>query len=67
MLPAVIPVERRKEYISDLNTENLAALTAFAEELQQLEAKRYQAMPPGGGQISRHLLIRFLLVKKYPY
>ena len=44
MLPAVIPVERRKEYISDLNTENLAALTAFAEELQQLEAKRYQAI-----------------------
>ena len=45
MLPAVIPVERRKEYISDLNTENLAALTAFAEELQQLEAKRYQGRP----------------------
>lgn len=44
MLPAVIPVERRKEYINDLNTENLAALTAFAEELQRQEAKRYQAI-----------------------
>ncbi len=44
MLPAVIPVERRKEYISDLNTGNLAALTAFAEELQRQEAKRYQAL-----------------------
>lgn len=44
MLPAVIPVERRKEYINDLNTENLAALTAFAEELQRQEAERYQAI-----------------------
>lgn len=44
MLPAVIPVERRKEYINDLNTENLAALTAFAEELQRQEAERYQAL-----------------------
>jgi len=44
MPPAVIPVERRKEYINDLNTENLAALTAFAEELQRQEAKRYQAI-----------------------
>ena len=44
MLPAVIPVERRKEYINDLNTENLAALTTFAEELQRQEAKRYQAL-----------------------
>ena len=44
MLPAVIPVERRKEYINALNTENLSALTAFAEELQRQEAERYQAL-----------------------
>lgn len=44
MLPAVVPVEHRREYINYLNTENLAALTAFAEQLQKQEKLRYQAL-----------------------
>ena len=42
MTPIVIPVDRRKEYINYLNTENLQGFTAFAEELQAQEHKRIE-------------------------
>jgi len=41
MLPIVIPVTRRKEYINLLNTENLPAFVTFAESLQEEEQQRY--------------------------
>ena len=40
--PIVIPVERRKEYINYLNTEDLHGFAAFAEELQAEERKRIE-------------------------
>ena len=42
LTPIVIPVDRRKEYINDLNTEDLQGFTAFAEELQEDERKRIE-------------------------
>ena len=38
--PIVIPVEKRKEYINLLNTENLPGLTEYAEQLAASEAGR---------------------------
>ncbi len=38
--PIAIPVEQKQEYISDLNTENLPAFTAFAEKIMQAEQER---------------------------
>ena len=43
MTPIVIPVERRKEYINYLNTEDLQGFAAFAEELQAKERRRIEA------------------------
>ena len=43
MTPIVIPVDRRKEYINYLNTEDLQGFTAFAEELQAEERRRIEA------------------------
>ena len=40
--PIVIPVDRRKEYINYLNTENLQGFAVFAEELQEDERKRIE-------------------------
>ena len=40
--PIVIPVDRRKEYINYLNTEDLQGFAAFAEELQEDERKRIE-------------------------
>lgn len=44
MMPIVIPVDRRKEYINYLNTEDLQGFTAFAEELQAEERRRIEAL-----------------------
>lgn len=43
MLPIVVPIESKSEYINYLNTEDLPSLTHFAESLQQRESVRYQA------------------------
>jgi filamentation induced by cAMP protein fic len=43
LTPIVIPVDRRKEYINYLNTEDLHGFTAFAEDLQSEECKRIEA------------------------
>lgn len=40
--PIVIPVERRKEYINYLNTEDLHGFAAFSEQLQAEERKRIE-------------------------
>ena len=40
--PIVIPVDRRKEYINYLNTEDLQGFAAFAEELQADERNRIE-------------------------
>lgn len=40
--PIVIPVERRKEYINCLNTEDLHGFAAFSEQLQAEERKRIE-------------------------
>ena len=40
--PIVIPVERRKEYINYLNTEDLHGFEAFSEQLQAEERKRIE-------------------------
>jgi filamentation induced by cAMP protein fic len=40
--PIVIPVERRKEYINYLNTEDLHGFAAFSEQLQAKERKRIE-------------------------
>ena len=40
--PIVIPVDRRKEYINYLNTEDLQGFAVFAEELQEDERKRIE-------------------------
>ena len=40
--PIVIPVDRRKEYINYLNTEDLQGFATFAEELQEDERKRIE-------------------------
>jgi len=42
MTPIVIPVDRRKEYINYLNTEDLQGFAAFAEELQAEERRRIE-------------------------
>lgn len=43
LLPIVISVKRKKEYINYLNTENVAGLTEFAVELQEEERQRKEA------------------------
>lgn len=43
--PAVITVERRKEYISYLNSEDLPGLTAFVETLLASERQRLANFP----------------------
>lgn len=43
LLPIVISVKRKKEYINYLNTENVAGLTDFAMELQEEERQRKEA------------------------
>lgn len=43
LLPIVISVKRKKEYINYLNTENVAGLTDFAIELQEEERQRKEA------------------------
>ena len=40
--PIVIPVERRKEYINYLNTEDLHGFASFSEQLQAEERKRIE-------------------------
>ena len=42
LTPIVIPVDRRKEYINYLNTEDLQGFAAFAEKLQEDERKRIE-------------------------
>lgn len=42
ILPIVIPVDQKRQYISYLNTEDLAALVTFSEELQQNERERWE-------------------------
>ena len=41
--PIVIPVDRRKEYINYLNTEDSHGFAAFSEQLQAEERKRIEA------------------------
>ena len=43
MTPIVIPVERRKAYINDPNTDDLRGFASFAEELQAEERGRTEA------------------------
>ena len=43
LTPIVIPVERRKEYINYLNTEDLNGFAAFAADLQAEERERMAA------------------------
>lgn len=42
LTPIVIPVDRRKEYINYLNTEDLHGFAAFAERLQTEERERIE-------------------------
>ena len=43
LTPIVIPVDRRKEYINYLNTEDLQGFATFAEELQAEERRCIEA------------------------